>query len=171
MRTFKTFFIAMVLSMGTMALTQAQTSKTAHIASQELIEMMPAYKSAMTDLEQLQNTYKASIDDMMKEMQSLAEKYDAEAPTKTDEENQNRAMELQQSKSKVVEFQQNAYKQLQQKEQELMKPIFEQARASIQKVARAKGFDYVLDSTPGTGVILAEGYDLMPDVKKELGIK
>ncbi|MEP2968991.1 MAG: OmpH family outer membrane protein, partial [Nonlabens ulvanivorans] len=34
----------------------------------------------------------------------------------------------------------------------------------------AKGFDYVLDSTTGTGVIMADGYDITPDVKKELGI-
>ena len=41
---------------------------------------------------------------------------------------------------------------------------------AIQKVARAKGFKYVLDSTTGTGLILADGYDLMADVKKDLGI-
>ena len=42
---------------------------------------------------------------------------------------------------------------------------------TIQKVGRAKGFLFVLDSTPGsTGVILADGYDLMPDVKADLGI-
>ena len=34
----------------------------------------------------------------------------------------------------------------------------------------AKGYKYVLDSTTGTGLILADGYDLMADVKKELGI-
>ncbi len=51
-----------------------------------------------------------------------------------------------------------------------LKPVLEKARTTIQKVARAKGYDYVLDSTTGTGVIMADGYDLMPDVKKELGI-
>ena len=32
-----------------------------------------------------------------------------------------------------------------------------------------QGFDYVLDSTQGQGVILANGKDLMADVKTELG--
>ena len=51
-----------------------------------------------------------------------------------------------------------------------MKPIYEKARTSIQKVARAQGFQYVLDSTTGTGVIIADGKNLMADVKKDLGI-
>ena len=41
----------------------------------------------------------------------------------------------------------------------------------MQKVARAKGYEYVLDSTTGTGIIMADGYDLMNDVKAELGIQ
>ena len=42
----------------------------------------------------------------------------------------------------------------------------EKAQAAIQKIARAKGIQYVLDSTVGGGVILADGPDLMADVKK-----
>jgi outer membrane protein len=45
----------------------------------------------------------------------------------------------------------------------------EKAQAAIQKVARAKGIQYVLDSTTGSGVLLADGTDLLVDVKKELG--
>lgn len=171
MKKFRTFLIAVSLSVGTIAFAQAQDSKVAHIASQELIEMMPGYKSAMSELEQLQSTYQASISEMMKEAQSLTKQYQAEAPTKTDEENQARAMELQSSKTKIQEFQQNAVQQMQKKEQELLKPVFEKARTTIQNVAREKGYDYVLDSTTGTGVLLADGYDLMPAVKKALGIQ
>ena len=36
-----------------------------------------------------------------------------------------------------------------------MKPIFEKAKAAIQKVAKAQGFQYVLDSTQGSGVLLS----------------
>lgn len=60
--------------------------------------------------------------------------------------------------------------ELQNKEMELLRPVMEKARTTIQKVAREKGYDYVLDSTTGTGLIMADGYNLMPDVKKALGI-
>jgi outer membrane protein len=59
---------------------------------------------------------------------------------------------------------------LQQKEVDLFQPILEKARTAIQKVARAQGFQYVLDASQGTGVILSDGKDLLADVKKELGI-
>ena len=45
-------------------------------------------------------------------------------------------------------------------------PVFKQ---SLDKVAKAKGYQYVLDSSTGSGVLLADGPDLLADVKKELG--
>ncbi|MBW2962419.1 OmpH family outer membrane protein [Mesonia aestuariivivens] len=171
MKQFKTVLIALSFVFGTVALTQAQTSKVAHINTQELIESMPAYKSAMSQLEKLESTYRADIDDMYKEAQSKNQRYQQEAVNQTEEENAKRAQELQQQQQKIVQFQQNAQKELQKKESDLLKPVYEKARTSIQKVARAKGYDYVLDSTTGAGgVILADGYSLMTDVKKDLGI-
>lgn len=171
MKNFRTFFITTVVALGSFAFAQAQDSKIAHINTQELIEAMPGYTSAMNELEKLQNTYSTSIEDMMKEATSLSEKYQAEAATKTDEENATRAKELEQTQGKIIEYRQNAARDLQKKEAELLKPVFEKARAAIKKVANAKGYDYVMDSTQGSGLIVAEGYDLMPDVKKELGIE
>ena len=62
-----------------------------------------------------------------------------------------------------------AQQDIQKKEFDLLKPNTEKAKAAIQKVARAQGFQYVLDSTQGQGVILADGKDLLADVKIELG--
>lgn len=50
-----------------------------------------------------------------------------------------------------------------------MGPILEKAQNAIQKVAKTQGFQYVLDATPGAGVLVADGKDLLADVKKELG--
>ncbi len=52
---------------------------------------------------------------------------------------------------------------------DLVKPLTDKAIAAIKKVSTAQGFDYVLDSTNGGGVLVANGKDLMADVKKELG--
>jgi len=69
-----------------------------------------------------------------------------------------------------MQYRETAQQDLQKKETELLRPVYEKARTAIQKVAREKGYDYVLDSTTGTGVLLADGHNLMPDVKKDLGI-
>lgn len=169
MKQFKTLLIAVALTLGATAFTNAQ-SKIAHVASQELVQTLPAYKDAMAQLEKLQKTYDAEIRDMMTEAQKTMQRYESEAPTKTEEENSKRAQELQSTQRRIQEHGQNAQQDLQKKELDLLKPVYERARVAIQKVARAKGYDYVLDSSNGSGVIMADGYDLMADVKKELGM-
>lgn len=170
MKQFRTFLIAVAIIVGGAVSANAQDSKVAHIATQNLIESMPEYQAAMSQLEKLQNTYTSDIDDLMKEAQNKNKQYQAEAATKSDDENAARAQELQATQQKIMQYRQNAQQELQKKENDLIKPILEKARTAIQNVARNKGYDYVLDSTTGTGVILADGYDLMNDVKKELGI-
>lgn len=169
MKQVKTLLIAAALILGISNVANAQ-SKVAHIASQELVNQMPAYKSAMGELEKLQNTYDAEIKNMLTELQNTVKRFQAEEATKTQEENAKRAVELQNTEKTIAEYRQNALKDLQQKEVELLKPVIEKARVTVQKVARAKGYQYVLDSTTGTGIIMADGYDLMADVKKDLGI-
>ena len=171
MKQFRTLLIALSFVFGAVALTNAQDSKIAHINTQELIESMPAYKDAMSQLQKLESTYKADIDDLLKEAKSKNQRYQQEAVNQTEDENAKRAQELQEDQQKIMQFQQNAQKELQKKESELLRPVYEKARTSIQKVAREKGYDYVLDSTTGAGgVILADGYNLMADVKSDLGI-
>ena len=169
MKNFKTLIAALVVTFGFAFAGNAQ-AKVAHIASQELIEAMPAYKTAMSELEKLQKTYDAEIKNMVLELQNTMKKYQGEVDSKTAEENAKRAQEVQTTEKTIGDYRANALKDLQKKEVELLKPVYEQARTTVQKVARAKGYEYVLDSTTGTGVIMADGYNLMVDVKKDLGI-
>ncbi|WP_298246165.1 OmpH family outer membrane protein [uncultured Christiangramia sp.] len=169
MKQFRTLFIALALMMGATAFTNAQ-SKVAHIATQDLVQSLPEYKSAMDQLQKLEKTYDAEIKDMLSEAQSTMQRYEAEANTKSDEENQKRGAEIQAAQRRIQEHSTKARQDLQKKETDLLRPVLEKVRTSIQKVARAKGYDYVLDSTTGTGVLLADGYDLTPDVKKDLGL-
>jgi len=168
MKTLKTIAIALVLSFGLMATSNAQ-SKVAHINSKEFVQNLPTYKSVMTELDQREKTYRTEIDDLLKEAQKTNERYQREAGTKTEEENQKRAMELQEMQQSIMEYRQTASEDLQKKQEELMRPVLERAREVIQQVARAKGYDYVLDSSLGAGVLMADGYNLMADAKAAIG--
>jgi outer membrane protein len=173
MKKIKLFLLVAVMSLGTGAIMQAQTkaSKIAHISTQELVQEMPQYQSAQSQLQKLEKTYRTEIEDMMKEMKSMTEKFKSQADTSTEKQNMSRSKELQSTRQRVMKYRQDAQKRLQKKEGELIQPIIEKARSAIQKVARDKGYDYVLDASEGaSNVLLADGYDLMPDVKKELGI-
>lgn len=167
MKQFKTLLFAAALLIGT-SFMNAQ-SKVAHINTQELVDAMPAMISAKSELEKLAKTYETDIKTMATELQNKVTQYDAEASTKTQEENTKRMTEVQGMETSIRQYQAQAQQELAKKEAELLEPILKRAKDAVVKVAKAQGFDYVLDSTAGQGVILADGKDLLADVKKELG--
>lgn len=169
MKHLKTLLFAAVLFLGLSAFSHAQT-KVAHINTTELVQAMPKMKAAQAEIQQLSKTYEAEMKTMGTEYQTKVKQYSAEAESQTEEENAKRAQEVQQMEQSIRQYQANAQQDLQKKEEELLKPILEEAKAAIQRVAKAQGIQYVLDSTQGSGVIVAEGKDLLADVKKELGI-
>lgn len=169
MKHFKTLLLATALFIGATSFTQAQ-SKVAHINTQTLIQAMPEMNTAQAEMDKLGKTYEADIQAMVTEYQNKMKQYEAEAATKTDEENQKRLVEVQTMQQNIQQYQNQAQQEMQKKEIDLLKPITEKAKSAILKVARAQGFEYVLDSTQGGGVIMADGKNLLDDVKKDLGI-
>ena len=79
--------------------------------------------------------------------------------------------EVQELQKKLQLYAQTAQKELQQKEIDLYKPIVEKAQKAIKDVAAEKGYQYVLDSSPGKGLLVYTGEDLLGPVKAKLGIK
>ncbi|MFD2891862.1 OmpH family outer membrane protein [Flavobacterium chuncheonense] len=166
MKQFKTLVIALVLFVGTQI--SAQT-KIAHIDVQALMTNMPEMKAAQSQLDKIKENYDKEYKTMVQEYQTKLQKYEQEAPTAGEAVNEARSKEMQDMGQRIQQYQQSAGKELQQKELDLLKPILEKAQNAIQKVATAKGFQYVLDATNGSGVLVANGTDLLADVKKELG--
>jgi len=168
MKHLKSILLATALCIGMVSFVGAQ-SKIAHINTQELIAAMPEMKEAKSQLETLGKTYQTELQSLGSEFQKKVELYDKEAPTKTQEENTARAKEVQTMQQSIQEYQVKAQQDLQKKEFELLKPITEKAKAKILEVGKSQGFDYVIDSSQGI-IIMAEGKDLLADVKKALGI-
>lgn len=167
MKQLKTLFFAIVMFFGAQSVS-AQT-KVGHIDVSALMSTMPAMKAAETQLTKLKDSYDAEYKKLVTEYQTKAAQYQKEAETAGDVLNQTRSQEMQDMAGRIQKYQDDASKSLQDKSIELQKPIMEKAQAAIQKVARAKGIQYVLDSSMGSGVLLADGTDLLADVKKELG--
>ncbi|MBV2196155.1 MAG: OmpH family outer membrane protein [Flavobacterium sp.] len=167
MKQLKTLAIAIVLFIGTQVSAQ---SKVAHIDVQALMTAMPEMKVAQDQMKKIQESYDKDYKNMVTEYQTKLQKYEQESATAGDALNDTRSKEMQDMGNRIQQFQQTAQKELGQKEMDLIKPIMEKAQKAIQKVAKAKGVNYVLDATTGSGVLFAEGgIDLLADVKKELG--
>lgn len=165
MKQIKTLLIAAILILGASQTMNAQ-AKTAHVDVSEIMAKMPAMLDAQNQLTKLSDTYDADYKKMAEEFKAKLAKYDAEAATVTEAVNGERQKEVSDMQKRIQEFGQNAQKELQQKQEDITKPIYEKVRVSIQKVGKAKGFQYVLDSS---SLLLADGPNLTADVKKDLG--
>lgn len=168
MKNVKKIAVALVLFVAMTGFVNAQ-SKVAHINVQQLLSEMPEMKAAQGELKKLQETYRADIESSMTELQNKYTQYSNEATAKSKEENEKRAIELQGYEKNIKEAEQAAMQEMQKKQQELFGPISEKAKAAIEKVAAAQGFDYVIDASPGLSLIVSNGKDLLPEVKQELG--
>ncbi|APA64877.1 MULTISPECIES: OmpH family outer membrane protein [Maribacter] len=168
MKQVKQIVVALLLFVATTSFVNAQ-SKVAHIDVTQLLSAMPEMKAAEAELKKLQETYNADIQASMTELRNKFTQYQNEAASKSKEENDKRAVELQGYEKNIGEAQQAAQQEFQKKQAELFAPISEKAKAAIEKVAAAQGFDYVIDAQAGGGLIVAKGKDLLPDVKKQLG--
>lgn len=165
MKQIKTLLIAAILVLGASNTINAQ-AKVAHVDVSEIMSKMPAMLDAQNQLQKLSGTYDAEYKKMVDEYQVKIKKYEGEAATVTDAVNGERSKEVQDMQKRIVDYRDNAQKELQQKETDIVKPLMEKVKASIQKVGKAKGFQYVLD---GSTLLLADGPNITADVKKDLG--
>ena len=151
------------LEKGEISLTDlAQSESSLAGARAELI-------AAQNELAKLEKDYTTQIENAFKEFQTKAQNYSSDAANQTDITNQARQKELESMQQNLQEFRESAAQELQKKQMDLMTPLLEKAKEAIEKVGKDQGFNYVIDSSPNGGVILANGKDLLEDVKKELG--
>ncbi len=151
---------------------QAQT-KVGHINTSELIEQMPETDSIQKKLLAIQAQWEQILKEKEMEMQT---KYQAllklaDNPNTNPQILELKKSELEKLQASYQETQQQANTDLQQKQELLLQPLLDKVRKAIEAVAKAKGYDYVIDSTEGSALLyMNPTSDLMKDVKAKLGI-
>jgi len=166
MKHLKTLLFATAFFVGATSFIAAQ-SKIAHVDRQDIVKSLPGYKTAQDEIKKLGSTYEAEMKSNLEELDKKLKQYNAEAEGKSEEENLKRMQEVEGMKQAISQYQQQAQQGIQKKEVDLLKPLVEKVDAAIDKVAAAKGFDYVMDKSV---FIRASGTDLTADVKASLGI-
>lgn len=148
---------------------QAQT-KVAHINSGELMQMMPEMKDIQSKLEKRQEQYQTQLMNMQQDIQKKSAELqkDTISPLPVLEIKQK---ELEDLYNRFQELQGVAQEDLAKMQQDLLEPLTKKLKEAIAAVAKEKGFDYVIDSTEGGGMIFGDPkYDIMADVKKKLAL-
>lgn len=148
----------------------ATAQKLGHINSQELLAAMPELKVMQAQLDTLANQYEMQYANMQEEFNKKVVDFQQNQATMTAGVREFRQQELAEMEQRIQLFGQTAQKDLQTKQQEFLRPIQEKMSAAIKKVGAAEGCTYVFDSMV-TLYIADDALDLMPAVKKELGIQ
>ena len=161
--------LAVALVMGS---TSLFAQKFGRINTQEIIMAMPETKTMQENMETYAKELQDNIETMNVEFNTKLQDFQKNYNTFSDAIKEMKEKELQDMQNRTREFQERAQQDYQKKQNELLGPIIEKAKAAIDKVSAAKAYTVVFDTSTGSLAYFDEATltDIAPQVKKELGI-
>ncbi|MBU8883342.1 molecular chaperone Skp [Flavobacteriaceae bacterium JJC] len=156
---------AAVMMLMTAGAVSAQ--KVASMDYEAVLSAMPETKKMTTDLDTFSKTKGDELNKQAESFQKEVQQYQAEGAKLTEAQRTAKEGELQKKQQNLQQLQQTAQNDLAQRRDAAVKPIIEKLNNAVAKVAKANGFDFIIDST---ALIYKGGPDATPMVKKELGL-
>jgi outer membrane protein len=149
---------------------QAQ-SKIAYINFEGLVQQMPEFNTVKSQLDIYQKQFIDQLSTMQTELQNKGKEYQATQDKMTDAVRTTKQAELQDIQKRMQDLQTNAQTQVDNKANELYKPLTTKATAAVSAVAKEKGYNYVINTAQTQLLVSPPTDDLMPAVKLKLGLK
>lgn len=162
--------VAALLAFGGVAEAQKNV-KLGHINSNELMQIMPGRDSAQAVLQGEVTELEETLKSMQAELEKSYNDYMANQNGWTDLIKQTKQRGLQDMQARIQEFQESAQKRLQERSEEIMKPIIDRAKKAIEEVAKEGGYSYIFDAGGSMVLYSQDSDDIMPQVKRKLGLK
>lgn len=147
-------------------------AKFGHLNTQEVIQAMPEYATAKTEIDALQKQYEADLKLMQDEFQKKGEAFEKEQATLPENIKQRRQQELQDMYQKIQQSYQDNQQALQKASAEKMQAITAKVVSAIKEVGQAGGYVYIMDMAAGIPYISTTlSTDVTAQVKAKLGLK
>ena len=151
---------------------QAQNAqKIGYLDFNTLIAAMPGVDSVKIKLQAYQKTLSDQLDAMRGEFENKYQDYQSQSAGMSDLIKQTKEKDLQDLQSRIDAFQTKAQTDLQSKQQELLQPVIEKAKGAVKEVAKENKYTYILNSIEEIMLYSDPSDDIMPLVKKKLGIQ
>lgn len=166
----KRIILTVVLALATLGVVSAQ--KYCVVDSEKIFKSLDEYNKALSTLDELGKSYQTEVDNKYKSIESLYNNYMAQkaslsATTRTSIEQQ-----ILQKEEEVQKYQQEIFGEdgtLMKKRVELIKPIQTKVFAAIEKYAKTKGYDLVLDKASNASILYyGEALDHTTQIIEEL---
>ena len=167
----KKFIICAICAICGFTTANAQ-AKFGHVNTQEIIQAMPEYNKAKTEIEALTNQYEADLKSMQDELQKKGDAFEKEQATLPDNIKQRRQQELQDMYTKIQQSFQDNQQALAKAQQEKMQAITTKVIDAIKAVGQAGGYVYIMEMGAGIPYISTTlSTDVTAQVKQKLGLK
>lgn len=155
--------------------TFVQAQRYAVIDTKYILNKMPEYQDADKKLQLASEQWQKEIDNMQAALDKMYKDYDAEQFMLTDDLKKKREDELFNKEKEVRDLQKRRFGyqgDLFKEREKLVKPLQDKLYNAVQRIAVARGYDFILDKSEGITVIFADPkLDRSDDVLRELGIK
>jgi len=157
------------------ALGTVSAQKIGYVNTETILNKIPAYKTAQTQLENLSQQYQKEIEAGYQKVEDLYKNYQSDKVLLTDDMKKRREDEIINKEKEVKELQRKYFGQegtLTQKSEELLKPIQDRVMNAIKDIANDDGYAMIIDIANNPSVVFtAARYDISDKVIGKLGFK
>ena len=145
--------------------------KFAHVNTQEIMQAMPEYAQAETEIKALQSQYEADLKSMYDELQKKGEAFDKEQASLPDNIKQRRQQELAEMQQKIQQSYQDNQQALQKASNEKMQAITTKILDAIKAIGQTGGYVYIMENNSLPYISTTLSTDVTAQVKAKLGLK
>lgn len=164
------FLLVAMFAFGTASYAQ-KTVKLGHLNSADLMQIMPGKDSAQAAFQAEMEVLDSQLKAMQEELQKKYTDYQERQAQMTDLIRSTKEQEIRDLDQRIANYRESAQQKLQEKEKELLQPIIDRAKQAIADVAKENGYTYVFDTSSGALLYQQDSDDILPLVKKKLGLK
>lgn len=169
----KNFGKLLILALALMLTSAVSAQKYAYIDSDYILNNVPEYQDAQSQLDELSEKWQKEIEGKFLEIDNLYKKYQADVVLLPADMKKKREDEIINMEKEVKAYQQEKFGQsgeLFQKRQELIKPLQDKIYNAIEEIATTKNYAFIFDKAGGATVMYANPkFDISDDVLDELG--
>ena len=145
-----------------------KNNKFGHVNFEEVLTLMPERTKAATKMDSLTKEAEKHLQEMMAEYEGVSKQAPAAGASQlVIQDYQEKMNSLQQ---RIQRFQQEAQKSLEEEQAKLIEPIINKLKKAVEQVAKENAYTYVFDTSVGTLLYWEESDNILPMVKKKLGL-
>jgi len=157
----------------TMGMVMAQ--RFGYVDSQQILEKMPEYKSAMQSIEQISKQWQAELDKKYKDIERMYEEYRTKEPLLSEQQKREFQDRIIRAEDEARQFQKEHFGyegKLFKLREEKMKPIMDKLLNAIEGYAKENRINMIFDRSAAVVLLYADPtYDYTQAIIQRLGLK